>query len=54
LRLSSDGRLRPCLFRDIGFNVRELGYAEAIERAVAAKPAGGTSSASNRMHAIGG
>jgi len=54
LRLSSDGWLRPCLFNDVGFNVRELGYAEALDRAVAAKPARGSASPANRMHAIGG
>ncbi len=54
LRLSSDGWLRPCLFNDIGFNVRELGYVESLERAVAAKPESGTSSLSNRMYEIGG
>ena len=54
LRLSSDGRLRPCLFNDLAVNVRGLGYAEAIDRAVAAKPESGTSSQANRMYRIGG
>ena len=54
LRLSSHGWLRPCLFNDIGFNVRELGAREALRRAVGAKPERGASSPANRMHEIGG
>ena len=54
LRLSSDGWLRPCLFDDARIDVRAMSAAEALRRCVAAKPARGTSSASNRMHAIGG
>lgn len=53
LRLSSDGMLRPCLFSDIGFSVRELGPREAILRAISEKPECGTSSHAH-FHAIGG
>jgi cyclic pyranopterin phosphate synthase len=53
LRLTCDGMLRPCLFNDLGFSVREFGSEEAIRRAVAAKPACGSSSAA-LFHAIGG
>ncbi|HNT88089.1 MAG TPA: radical SAM protein [Candidatus Hydrogenedentes bacterium] len=38
LRLSCDGMVRPCLFSDLVFSVRELGPVEAIRRAVAEKP----------------
>jgi cyclic pyranopterin phosphate synthase len=54
LRLSSDGWLRPCLFSDHKVSVRELGGAEAIRRAVEAKPACGTVSQANQMHFVGG
>ncbi len=54
LRLSSDGRLRPCLFDDAAFSVRELGPEEALRLAVAAKPRSGAYSRANRMHVIGG
>jgi len=54
LRLSSDGWVRPCLLSDGRFSVRELGAAEAIRRAVEAKPACGTVSETNRMYAVGG
>ena len=53
LRLTCDGTVRPCLFSDLGFSVRELGAREAIERAVAAKPASGRTSRQH-FHAIGG
>lgn len=43
LRLSCDGKIRPCLFSDLGFSVRELGATRAIEEAVLAKPERGNS-----------
>jgi GTP 3',8-cyclase len=53
LRLSCDGKLRPCLFNDLSFDVRALGARESLRRAVAAKPAAGCRSHTG-MHAIGG
>lgn len=53
LRLTSDGRLRPCLFSDQTHDVRALGAEEALRRAVGAKPAAGGRSRAG-MHAIGG
>ena len=54
LRLSSDGKIRPCLFSDISFNTRLLGPRQAIQRAVAEKPKAGGSCKHNWMHGIGG
>ena len=54
LRLSSDGNLRPCLFNDLSFNVRELGSEKAIQMAIEAKPECGTKSVRNKFNAIGG
>jgi cyclic pyranopterin phosphate synthase len=54
LRLSSDGNLRPCLFDDLSFNVRELGSEKAIRMAVEAKPECGTKSVENKFNVIGG
>jgi cyclic pyranopterin phosphate synthase len=54
LRLSSDAMIRPCLFSDLAFSVRQLGAVEAIDRAVAAKPAGGRPCTHDWMHGIGG
>ncbi len=54
LRLSNDGQVRPCLFSNIGFSVRELGAAEALARAVGEKPAAGSACTDRPMYAIGG
>jgi len=54
LRLSSDGNLRPCLFNDLSFNVRELGAEKAIQMAIDAKPECGTKSVQNKFNVIGG
>ncbi len=54
LRLTANGRVRPCLFSDVSVYVRELGAREAILRAVAEKPESGVSCATATMNAIGG
>ena len=54
LRLTSDGRIRPCLFSNLSFSVRELGAAKALAMAVACKPQAGSACTGLAMHAIGG
>lgn len=54
LRLSSDGKIHPCLFSDISFDVRQLGSKQALELAVAHKPETGGPCVYNLMHRIGG
>jgi cyclic pyranopterin phosphate synthase len=54
LRLTSDGYIRPCLFSDLSFNVRRLGAAEAVARAVAEKPQAGSVCSNRSIHFIGG
>ncbi len=54
LRLTSDGHVRPCLFADLSFSVRELGAAEALRRALDEKPAAGLRCTSTPMPRIGG
>ena len=54
LRLSADGRIRPCLFSDLAYSVRELGVREAILQAVRNKPATGLKSKQEGIYAIGG
>jgi cyclic pyranopterin phosphate synthase len=54
LRLSSDGILRPCLFNDLSFNVRELGFEKAFVAAIKSKPQCGTNSLKNSFYTIGG
>lgn len=54
LRLTCDGRVRPCLFSDLAFDVRALGAAEALARAVAAKPPSGMPCRDHAFHYLGG
>jgi cyclic pyranopterin phosphate synthase len=54
LRLASDGRIRPCLFSDLGYSVRELGAERALREAVEHKPEAGRSCTHDWMHGIGG
>jgi cyclic pyranopterin phosphate synthase len=54
LRLSSDGRIRPCLFSDLSYDVRELGAEQALRQAVAHKPQAGRCCTHDWMHGIGG
>jgi len=54
LRLTSDGFIRPCLFSNLKYDVRELGPHEAIRQAVAAKPEAGQTCDDRTMNGIGG
>ena len=54
LRLTADGRIRPCLFSDLAFSVRELGPAGALVRAVREKPRAGGVCRPGGMQRIGG
>ena len=54
IRLTSDGFVKPCLFSDMKFDARKLGYRRAIELAVENKPERGTISKSNKFYNIGG
>ncbi len=54
IRLSADGLIRPCLFSDLGFSVRELGAGEALLRAVQQKPEAGGPCSQNWIRAVGG
>jgi cyclic pyranopterin phosphate synthase len=54
LRLSSDGLVRPCLFSDIAFSVRELGAEAALLAAIDYKPESGQRCANAAFHQVGG
>jgi GTP 3',8-cyclase len=54
LRLTANGKIKPCLFSDIEYDVRELGIEQAIHRAVGIKPASGTENSVNTFSNIGG
>lgn len=54
LRLTCDGRIKPCLFSDISFGIRVLGMEEALRRAVEEKPEAGKISTKCHFYNIGG
>ena len=54
LRLTANGMIRPCLFNDIQFNIRQLGIQGALEAALKNKPEKGTVNLNGSFHNIGG
>lgn len=54
LRLTSDGKIKPCLFSDIEYDVRKLGAKKAIEFAIGNKPLSGSKSTKNAFSNVGG
>lgn len=54
LRLTANGKLKPCLFDNIEFDIRNLGYDEAIRQAIQLKPACGTVNKTGAFYNIGG
>jgi GTP 3',8-cyclase len=54
LRLTADGKLKPCLFSNLEYDVRKLGSEEAFKRAVSCKPESGSVNDLNLFHNIGG
>lgn len=54
LRLTANGKLRPCLFNNLGFDIRQLGFDEAIRQAVELKPECGSSNVTGNFYNIGG
>ena len=54
LRLTSNGKVKPCLFSELEYDIRELGIQKAIEMALQNKPVKGTVNKMNAFHNIGG
>jgi cyclic pyranopterin phosphate synthase len=54
LRLTSDGKILPCLFSNISYDIRELGAEKAIEMALQQKPLSGTTNKTSCFSNIGG
>ena len=54
IRLTANGIVKPCLFSEIGFNVRELGPEQAILSAVDSKPRSGNINTTGEFYNIGG
>jgi GTP 3',8-cyclase len=54
LRLTANGMVKPCLFSDVAFNVRNMGAKEALTAALFSKPESGTNCVNNQFYNIGG
>jgi len=54
LRLTANGKLKPCLFNDIEFDIRTLGFEKAFKMAVNFKPEYGSKNKTGAFYNIGG
>ena len=54
LRLTAEGKIKPCLFDDLEFDIRTLGIREALLQAIHLKPEKGTVNTKNLFTNIGG
>jgi GTP 3',8-cyclase len=54
LRLTANGMIKPCLFNDKEFSVREFGAEDALKMALGNKPACGTKNMTGKFYNIGG
>ncbi len=54
LRLTSNGKLKPCLFNNIEFDIRKLGFEKAIHQAAESKPECGSRNETGSFYNIGG
>ena len=54
LRLTSNGKLKPCLFSNIEFDIRQLGFEKAIQLAAELKPECGSKNETGTFYNIGG
>jgi cyclic pyranopterin phosphate synthase len=54
LRLTANGMIKPCLFSNLEYNIRDLGIKEALMHAINNKPEKGRVNNHNHFHNIGG
>jgi cyclic pyranopterin phosphate synthase len=54
VRLLANGDIKPCLFSDLAYNIRELGNEAALNYASGNKPRSGTYNKSGEFYNIGG
>jgi len=54
LRLTANGKLKPCLFNNIEFDIRDLGFEKSIKLAVELKPECGSKNETGAFYNIGG
>lgn len=54
LRLTANGFLKPCLFNNVGFNIREHGIEGAFRKVIESKPECGSFNSEGSFYNIGG
>ena len=54
LRLTATGDIKPCLFNDMAFNIKDFGIEEALKMAISKKPKCGTANNTGAFYNIGG
>jgi cyclic pyranopterin phosphate synthase len=54
LRLTANGMVKPCLFNNLEFSVRDLGFEEALRLAVEQKPECGSVNNTSNFYNLGG
>lgn len=54
IRLTANGTIKPCLFSDVAYSVRELGAERAIDLAIGNKPQNGITNITGKFYNIGG
>ena len=54
LRLTSTGELKPCLFSDLSYNIRILGFEESLRQALENKPIKGVANHCDSFYNLGG
>lgn len=54
LRLLANGDIKPCLFSDLAYNIRKIGFQEALDLALGNKPQSGSFNNSGEFYNIGG
>lgn len=54
LRLTANGKLKPCLFNDLAYDIRKLGVEKAYSMALGNKPLTGQKNKTGNFYNIGG
>lgn len=54
LRLTANGEIKPCLFNELAFAIKEYGVEGAYTKALEEKPKAGTKNRSGKFYGIGG
>ena len=54
LRVTSNAKIKPCLFSDIEYDIRELGIEKSFKMAIMSKPEKGSKNHNNCFNNIGG